>query len=194
MSVYLFSPPWFLLIRAAFPFPCSIYTPYIAVYQPPLCDYRGISCFFWAWLRWRRDPDPALGQIAPRGSRCWASIIPPDLLRSRCGSTGPSCGSPGPWGPPYTPSGSLPGPMARSGPLRPSPGALGAHPAASRRWAPIILSQTTGRLTGSPWRRQMPSPTTGAALDPVQREQRQRSKITHQPKPEVEHPRLPFAL
>lgn len=35
-----------------------------------------------------------------------------------------------------------------------------------------------GRPTGSPWRRQMPSPTTGAALDPVQREQRQRSKIT----------------
>ncbi len=35
-----------------------------------------------------------------------------------------------------------------------------------------------GRPTGSPWRRQMPSSTTGAALDPVQREQGQRSKIT----------------
>ncbi len=44
----------------------------------------------------------------------------------------------------------FPGPMASSGPPRPSPGALGAHPAASRRWAPIILSQTTEQAHRQP--------------------------------------------
>ncbi len=113
------------------------HAPYIYRISPyinPLCAiiavYRAFYGISRVWLRWRRDPDPALGQIAPRGSRRWASIILPDLLRSRCGSTGPSCGSPGPWGPPYTPSGSLPGPMASSATLSGRAGrASGSFPA-----------------------------------------------------------------